>query len=115
MQPLTGTIRDLKHVVILVQENRSFDHYFGSLQGVRGFADKQALKYQNGTSIFQQPDTRRTDLGVLLPFHMDSTKVNAQNAADLDHIWTGDHSARNSGLWNNYVPAKTEGGRFDSC
>ena len=89
-----------------MQENRSFDHYFGSLQGVRGFADKQALKYQNGTSIFQQPDTKRTDGGLLLPFHMDSTKVNAQNAADLDHSWTGDHSARNGGLWNNYMPPR---------
>jgi phospholipase C len=105
---LTGTIRDLKHVVILMQENRSFDHYFGSLQGVRGFADKQVLTYQNGSTIFQQPDAARTDLGVLLPFHMDSTKVNAQNARDLDHSWVGDHLARNSGLWNNYVPAKTE-------
>jgi phospholipase C len=105
---LTGTIRDLKHVVILMQENRSFDHYFGSLRGVRGFADKQALKYQDGTTVFQQPDKARTDLGYLLPFHMDSTKVNAQNARDLDHSWVGDHSARNSGLWNNYVPSKTE-------
>ena len=105
---LTGTIRDLKRVVILMQENRSFDHYFGSLRGVRGFADKQALRYQNGTTIFQQPDAKRTDTGLLLPFHMDSTKVNAQNAGDLDHSWTGDHSARNNGLWNNYVPAKSE-------
>jgi phospholipase C len=105
---LTRTIRDLKHVVILMQENRSFDHYFGSLQGVRGFADKQSLRYPNGTSIFQQPDAARTDLGYLLPFHMDSAKVNAQNARDLDHSWVGDHSARNNGVWNNYVPAKTE-------
>jgi phospholipase C len=105
---LTGTIRDLKHVVILMQENRSFDHYFGSLRGVRGFADKQALKYQNGTTIFQQPDAARTDSGYLLPFHMDSANVNAQNARDLDHSWVGDHSARNNGLWNNYVPSKTE-------
>ena len=104
----TGTIADLKHVVILMQENRSFDHYFGSLRGVRGFADKQALKYPNGTTIFEQPDTARTDLGYLLPFHMDSSKVNAQNAGDLDHSWDGDHSARNNGLWNNWVLAKTE-------
>src|SRR5580693_643419 len=104
----TGTIADLKHVVILMQENRSFDHYFGSLRGVRGFADKQALRYPNGTTVFEQPDTARTDLGYLLPFHMDSSKVNAQNAGDLDHSWDGDHSARNNGLWNNWVPAKTE-------
>jgi phospholipase C len=105
---LTGTISDLKHVVILMQENRSFDHYFGTLQGVRGFSDKQVLKYQNGTTIFQQPDKHRRDGGYLLPFHMDSSVVDAQNAGDLDHSWSGDHSARNNGLWNNWVPAKTE-------
>jgi phospholipase C len=104
----TGTIADLRHVVILMQENRSFDHYYGTLPGVRGFSDKQVLSYQNGTTIFSQPDKSRTDLGYLLPFHMDSAKVNAQNAGDLDHSWTGDHSARNGGLWNNWVPAKTE-------
>jgi phospholipase C len=104
----TGTIADLKHVVILMQENRSFDHYFGSLRGVRGFADQQALRYRNGTTIFAQPDPARTDLGYLLPFHMDSSKVNAQNAGDLDHSWEGDHAARHNGLWDNWVPAKTE-------
>ena len=45
----TGTIADVKHVVILMQENRSFDHYFGTLRGVRGFGDKQILTYPNGT------------------------------------------------------------------
>jgi phospholipase C len=104
----SGTIADLKHVVILMQENRSFDHYYGTLQGVRGFADKQILKYQDGTTVFQQPDKSRTDLGYLLPFHLDSTVMDAQNAGDLDHSWPGDHSARASGLWNNWVPAKTE-------
>ena len=105
---LTGTIADLKHVVILMQENRSFDHYFGALQGVRGFSDKQELRYQNGNTIFQQPDKGRKDGGYLLPFHMDSTLVDAQNAGDLDHSWSGDHSARNTGLWNNWVKAKSE-------
>jgi phospholipase C len=104
----TGTIADLKHVVILMQENRSFDHYYGTLRGVRGFSDKQVLKYQSGRTVFEQPDKKRTDLGYLLPFHMDSTTVDAQNAGDLDHSWTGDHSARNSGLWDNWIAAKTE-------
>jgi phospholipase C len=98
----------LKHVVILMQENRSFDHYYGTLRGVRGFGDKQVLRYQNGTTVFDQPDAKRTDHGYLLPFHMDSAKVDAQNAGDLDHSWAGDHSARASGLWNNWVAAKTE-------
>src|SRR5450432_3794519 len=64
----SGTIADVKHVVILMQENRSFDHYFGTLRGVRGFGDKQILTYPDGTSVFAQPDKARSDLGYLLPY-----------------------------------------------
>ena len=39
----TGTIRDVEHVVILMQENRPFDHHFGTLRGVRGFNDPRAV------------------------------------------------------------------------
>jgi phospholipase C len=99
----SGTIADVKHVVILMQENRSFDHYFGTLRGVRGFGDKQALTYQNGTTVFQQPDPARTDLGYLLPYNLTD-----QTDGDLDHGWVGDHEAWNGGLWNNWIPAKTE-------
>jgi phospholipase C len=99
----SGTIADVKHVVILMQENRSFDHYFGTLRGVRGFGDKQILTYPNGTSIFQQPDKARGDLGYLLPYNLTD-----QVDSDLDHSWVGDHEARNGALWNNWVPAKTE-------
>ena len=41
----TGTIADVEHVVILTQENRSFDHYFGTLRGVRGFADPRPFSF----------------------------------------------------------------------
>ncbi len=99
----SGTISDVKHVVILMQENRSFDHYFGTLRGVRGYGDKQALSYPNGTSIFAQPDKSRTDLGYLLPYNLTD-----QIDGDLDHSWVGDHEARNGGLWNNWVAAKSE-------
>ena len=34
-----ASLSDVKHIVILMQENRSFDHYFGTLSGVRGFSD----------------------------------------------------------------------------
>ena len=99
----SGTIADVRHVVILMQENRSFDHYFGTLRGVRGFGDKQILTYPDGTTIFQQPDKARGDLGYLLPY-----RLTEQVDGDLDHSWAGDHEARNGGLWNNWVPAKTE-------
>ena len=61
-------LTDIEHVVILIQENRSFDHYFGSYRGVRGFSDQSAA--------FQQPDpanTTTSPVGQLLPFHLDTS------------------------------------------
>lgn len=67
-EPLrNSSLRDIKHVVMLMQENRSFDHYFGTLSGVRGFSDKDALKLADGKSVFYQPDLESSN-GYLLPF-----------------------------------------------
>ncbi|GGY59137.1 hypothetical protein GCM10010363_45580 [Streptomyces omiyaensis] len=52
----TGTLRDVRHVVVLMQENRSFDHYFGTLRGVRGFGDRAAGNIPGGWGTFQQPN-----------------------------------------------------------
>jgi phospholipase C len=49
-----ASLGDVKHIVILMQENRSFDHYFGTLSGVRGFSDPKAAKNANGTPVFDQ-------------------------------------------------------------
>jgi phospholipase C len=65
--PRSGSLKDIKHVVLLMQENRSFDHYFGTLAGVRGFADPSALKLADGKSVFYQPDAVNPS-GYLLPF-----------------------------------------------
>src|SRR5580692_8195724 len=51
----TGTIQDVQHVVILMQENRSFDHYFGSMRGVRGFNDPRPVHLANGKPVWYQP------------------------------------------------------------
>ncbi|MFD7539433.1 phosphocholine-specific phospholipase C [Streptomyces sp. NPDC059819] len=102
-----GSIEDVKHVVVLMQENRSFDHYFGALAGVRGFDDRQALTFPNGDSVFRQPDAGRAD-GFMLPFRMDTTKYNAQNAGGLPHDWGTGHTAINGGAMNKWVAAKGE-------
>jgi hypothetical protein len=82
----TGTIADVEHVVILTQENRSFDHYFGTMQGVRGFADLRAVKLASGRSVFHQPNGS----GYLLPFQPDVDKpwhdVSAGPAAWLERF-----------------------------
>jgi phospholipase C len=61
----TGTIRDVEHIVILMQENRAFDHYFGTLRGVRGFGDPRPMTLPSGQPVWFQPD----GAGVVLPFH----------------------------------------------
>src|SRR5262245_13163457 len=53
-----GTIEDVEHIVILMQENRPFDHHFGTLRGVRGFSDPRAVKIHlplNGGGTTQVP------------------------------------------------------------
>src|ERR1700733_13616077 len=52
-----GSLADVKHVVIHMQENRSFDHYFGTLAGVRGFSDPNVLIQSNGKSVFHQHES----------------------------------------------------------
>src|SRR5437667_6843913 len=93
----TGTISDVRHVVIFMQENRSFDHYFGSLKGVRGFGDRNALIFQNGKSDFYQPNGGT----YVLPIN-----VTTQCVAGTAHDWTSTHIGWNSGNWDQWVPAK---------
>ena len=52
--PPPGGLDAIEHVVLLMQENRSFDHYFGTLRGVRGYADRNAVPARRG-SVFEQP------------------------------------------------------------
>lgn len=66
----TGTLQDVEHVVVLMQENRSFDHYFGSLPGVRGFADPFPLPTPGGGTVWTQP--RAHGGPPLMPFRLDT-------------------------------------------
>ena len=62
------SIKDVKHVVILMQENRSFDHYFGTMKGVRGFGDRHPIPLENGKPVWHQSDGDARDP----PFRLDS-------------------------------------------
>jgi phospholipase C len=99
-----GSMKDIQHVVILMQENRSFDHYFGTLSGVRGFDDPTALKLPNGKSIFHQPDSEHPQ-GYMLPFHLDTKNSSAQKFPSASHAWAVQHSAWNNGKMDNWMPA----------
>lgn len=82
----TGSIRDVEHIVIHMQENRSFDHYLGMLNGVRGFGDPRPLRLAAGRSVWAQPSKQHPD-GYVLPFHGDSktTRSFKVDGADQSH------------------------------
>ncbi|HEY0264472.1 MAG TPA: alkaline phosphatase family protein [Granulicella sp.] len=102
--PKNGSMRDIKHVVLLMQENRSFDHYFGMLAGVRGFGDPNALKLSTGKNVFYQPDAVNPS-GYTLPFHLDTHATNAQKIPSTSHAWAVQHEAWNGGRMDQWMPA----------
>jgi phospholipase C len=101
----TGTIEDVEHVVFMMQENRSFDHYFGTLRGVRGYGDPRVAKLTTGKSVWHQPDATNPD-GYVLPFHPGAPSLGLQFLEDLAHDWTTTHAALNEGNYDQWVPSK---------
>ncbi|MFF9899913.1 phosphocholine-specific phospholipase C [Streptomyces longispororuber] len=106
-EPPRGGLDAIEHVVILMQENRSFDHYFGTLRGVRGFSDRNAIQLPGGTSVFEQPGPLRT----ILPFPVREAAAaqqkDLQYIGDLDHSWKGGAKAWRDGWMDGWVTAKT--------
>ena len=62
VKPRGFNLNQVKHLVFLMQENRSFDHYFGTFPGARGFNDPTAIRLPTGRTVFQQPDPATDDL-----------------------------------------------------
>jgi len=99
----TGSIQDVEHIVILMQENRAFDHYFGALRGVRGFGDPRVVKLPNGDPVWYQPDGKG---GYLLPFRPDVSNLGLAFIEDTDHGWDKTHIAWNNGVYDGWVEQK---------
>ncbi|WP_279607434.1 alkaline phosphatase family protein, partial [Burkholderia cepacia] len=105
---VTGTIQDVQHIVVFMQENRSFDHYLGHLSGVRGYNDRFPVTLPNGQPVWFQP--RKEDpTKVIAPFRYDTTNpaVNAQCIGGLPHTWATTHGAINHGRGDQWAVQKT--------
>ncbi len=99
----TGTLMDVQHVVLLMQENRSFDHYYGALRGVRGFGDPHPVPLPGGRLVWEQRDQAgRT----VLPFHLDTATTAALKVEDLPHSWEDANGASRQGRWDGWIPSK---------
>jgi len=130
----TGTIQDVEHIVVLMQENRSFDHYFGTMNGVRGFGDPKPVPLPGGRPVWYQPLGRNAEQrtgyanvgfgnwhktsqwyeddpaaqakqGYLLPFRLDTSTTNAQHLGGTDHSWKLEQGLWRR--WDTWVPLKS--------
>ena len=100
----TGTIDDVKHVVILMQENRAFDHYFGTMRGVRGFGDPHPATLPSGKPVWYQPNGTRTSCCPSIPRPTTSAM---QYLVDTAHDWNDTHDAWNGGKYDQWIPTKS--------
>src|SRR5580704_12701099 len=112
----SGSLADIEHVVLLMMENRSFDHYFGTMSGVRGFSDPTMIRQADGLSILYQPDVDLAQNASLrpyvLPWHLDSKTTSAQYAQELGPVWSLQHLSWNEGLMDGFVTSHRIGDDF---
>jgi phospholipase C len=101
-----STYLDAEHVVILMQENRSFDHAFGTLRGVRGFNDPRAIKLPNQNLVWLQTNAFGE---THVPFRLNMRQSNATWMGSLPHSWTNQVDARNNGKYDRWLIAKQPG------
>lgn len=104
--PAGSTWRDAEHVVFLMQENRSFDHTYGTLQGVRGFNDPRALTLANNNKVWLQTNAAGETYA---PFHLDIRNTKATWMNSLPHSWSNQVDARNNGKYDQWLQAKASG------
>lgn len=96
-----GSLGSVGHVVIFSQENRSFDHYFGTLKGVLGFDDPHPVTLQTtGRPVFFQPRAEGSPMG---PWHPDPAATAIQCTPDVLHDWKAQQGTYNRGRMDQWV------------
>jgi phospholipase C len=104
IEPQPGTtFLDAEHIVILMQENRSFDHTFGTLRGVRGFDDPRAITLPDGNPVWAQPHKKGNRF---LPFRLNIKDTKSTWMGSLPHSWTNQVDARNDGRYDDWLDVK---------
>jgi phospholipase C len=101
-----STYMDAEHIVLLMQENRSFDHTYGTLQGVRGFNDPRAMKLPDNNLVWLQTNEKGETYA---PFHLDIKHTKITWMGSLPHSWTNQVDARNNGRYDKWLDEKKSG------
>lgn len=104
--PEGSTYMDAEHVVILMQENRSFDHTYGTLKGVRGYNDPRAIDLPNKNKVWLQSNAKGETYA---PFRLDIKNTKATWMSSLPHSWGNQVNARNDGKYDQWLNVKQNG------
>lgn len=103
---VTGTIQDVEHVVVLMQENRSFDHYFGTMNGVRGFGDRFPIPLSGGRTVWAQGHTKSAPPAIA-PFPLNTQQTFAHMRMEgTPHSWADAQYAWDHGRMTNWPDQK---------
>ena len=101
-----STFMDAEHVVILMQENRSFDHAFGTLRGVRGYNDPRAIDLPNKNKVWLQQNKEGKTFA---PFRLNIKDTKITWMGSLPHSRTSQIDAWNNGKMDEWIEAKKSG------
>ncbi|MFT3682098.1 MAG: phospholipase C, phosphocholine-specific [Ferruginibacter sp.] len=111
INPAAGSsFYDAEHIVFLMQENRSFDHALGTLQGVRGYNDPRAITLPDNNKVWLQTDANGNTYA---PFHLDIKNTKITWMGCLPHAWDNQVDARNGGKHDRWLQVKNPGGDFN--
>ncbi|WP_069658882.1 phosphocholine-specific phospholipase C [Arcticibacter eurypsychrophilus] len=103
-----STYMDAEHVVFLMQENRSFDHCFGTLNGVRGFNDPRAIHLANNNPVWLQTNASRETYA---PFRLNLKDTKSTWMSSLPHSWENQVDALNGGKMDKWLESKKSGNK----
>jgi phospholipase C len=105
--PAGSDLGAIDHVIFLMMENRSFDHYYGTYPGVRGFDDHTAENLGSFSQAYPS-NSSTSPVGRLLPFHLDTVGTNIADCTfDLTHDWGPQHECHNGGRMDAFVRVHT--------
>lgn len=103
--PEGSTFLDAEHVVILMQENRSFDHCFGTLRGVRGYNDPRAITLPDKNPAWLQTNKAGETYA---PFALNMRGTKATWMGDTPHSRSSQVDANNLGKYDKWIDAKQD-------
>ncbi|MFX1707640.1 phospholipase C, phosphocholine-specific [Chitinophaga sp. CC14] len=109
IDPKPGTtFLDAEHIVVLMQENRSFDHCYGTLRGVRGYNDPRAIQLPNKNLVWLQSNAKNETYA---PFRLNLKETKATWMSSLPHSWGNQVDARNNGKYDQWLLVKKSGNK----